>query len=126
VGPVAFLGPHQLEDNAAWAVFLFASYLLGHLVFLIGSWFDGIYGWLRDRTLNAQIKRAAIRGAVSSWPLRAVVWSIFKHDRNLALDSARAVQQRVLAPLRAKDAINTFQWSKAVLNIESSQSLALV
>ncbi len=56
VGP-AVLGDRyaKLEGTQAWAAFLFASYLLGHLVFLLGSWLDGIYDWLRDRTLNWQI-----------------------------------------------------------------------
>ena len=27
----------------AWAAFLFASQLLGHLIFLLGSWLDGFY-----------------------------------------------------------------------------------
>ena len=40
-----------LVGAEAWAAFLFASYLLGHLVFLLGSWLDGIYDWLWDRTL---------------------------------------------------------------------------
>lgn len=53
MGPVV-LGDRYatLAGAEAWAAFLFASYLLGHLVFLLGSWLDGIYDWLRDRTLN--------------------------------------------------------------------------
>lgn len=116
----------KLQGAAGWAAFLFASYLLGHLVFMIGSWFDGIYDWLSARTLNVQIKGAANRGSVSMWLVRAIVWSIFKHDRNLAMEKAREIKERALAPLQAKDAVNTFQWSKALLNIKSPQSLALV
>jgi hypothetical protein len=39
----------KLAGAEAWAAFLFASYLLGHLVFLLGSWLDGIYDWLHVR-----------------------------------------------------------------------------
>lgn len=39
----------------AWAAFLFASYLFGHLVFLLGSWLDEFYDWARHHTLNTQI-----------------------------------------------------------------------
>jgi hypothetical protein len=53
------MGPTVLGDRygmvavaQAWVAFLFASYLLGHLVFLLGSWLDGTDDWLRDRTLN--------------------------------------------------------------------------
>lgn len=72
VGP-AVLGDHyvNLEGAEGWAAFLFASYLLGHLVFLLGSWLDGIYDWLRDRTLNWQIRHVASTGRVLSWPIRA-------------------------------------------------------
>jgi hypothetical protein len=53
VGPVV-LGDRYatLAGVEAWAAFLFASYLLSYLVFLLGSWLDGIYDWLRYRTLN--------------------------------------------------------------------------
>lgn len=33
-----------LTSTQAWAAFLFASYLFGHLVFLLGSWQDEFYG----------------------------------------------------------------------------------
>ena len=44
MGPVV-LGERytKLAGAEASATFLFASYLLGHLVFLLGSWLDGIY-----------------------------------------------------------------------------------
>lgn len=58
VGPVVPRERYiKLDGAEAWAAFMFASYLLGHLVFLLGSWLDGIYDWLRDRTLNAMSRR---------------------------------------------------------------------
>ena len=126
VGP-AVLGDRYatLAGAEAWAVFLFASYLFGHLVFLLGSWLDGIYDWLRDRTLNWQIRHVASRGRVLSWPIRVCVSLVFKRERYLAVNRAAKVKESVLAPLQAKDAINAFQWCKALLNIESPQSLAV-
>jgi hypothetical protein len=49
VGPVV-LGDRyaKLAGAEAWAAFLFASYLLGHLVFLLGSWLDEIYDLFID------------------------------------------------------------------------------
>jgi hypothetical protein len=56
VGPLV-LGDRyaKLAGAEAWAAFLFASYLFGHMVFLLGSWLDEFYNWTRRYTLNAQI-----------------------------------------------------------------------
>ena len=45
----------RLAGAEAWAAFLFASYLFGHLVFLLGSWLDEFYDWARCYTLNMVI-----------------------------------------------------------------------
>jgi len=126
VGPVV-LGDRyaRIAGAEAWAVFLFASYRLGHLVFPLGSWLDGIYDWLRDRTLNWQIRDVAGRGRVLIWLIRPCVWLVFKRERNLAVNRAVKIKESALALLQAKDAINAFQWCKALLNIESPQSLAV-
>jgi hypothetical protein len=127
VGPVV-LGDRyaKLASAEAWAVFLFASYLFGHLVFLLGSWLDGIYDWLRDRTLNWQIRHVARRGHVLNWSIRTCVSLVFNRERNLAVNRAVQIKESTLAPLQAKDAINAFQWCKALLNVESPQILAVV
>lgn len=117
VGPVV-LGDRyaKLGGAQAWAALLFASYLFGHLVFLLGSWLDEFYDWVRRYTLNTQIMLLA----------RALVWLVFKRERNLAVDGATKIKQQALGPLQAKDAIKTFQWSKALLNVENPTSLAVV
>ncbi|MBK9316769.1 MAG: hypothetical protein IPM55_21365 [Acidobacteria bacterium] len=55
VGPV-ILGDRYatLTGAEAWAAFLFASYLFGHLVFLLGSRVDEFYDWARSYTVNTQ------------------------------------------------------------------------
>jgi len=55
VGPVV-LGDRytQLAGAQAWAAFLFASYLFGHLVFLLSSWLDEFYDWAPCSTFNTQ------------------------------------------------------------------------
>lgn len=41
VGPVVLGSRYgQLAGAEAWAAFLFASHLLGHLVLMLGSWLD--------------------------------------------------------------------------------------
>jgi NUDIX domain len=127
VGP-AVLGQEYsaLVDTKGWTAFLFTSYLVGHLVFLLGSWLDEFYDWARGHTLNAQIKRLASRGQVLSWPMRSLVWLSFKGESNLAVERAGRIKRQVLEPLQAHNAINTFQWCKAFLNVESPASLAIV
>jgi ADP-ribose pyrophosphatase YjhB (NUDIX family) len=127
------LGPVVLGDQYAalsgsrgWAAFLFASYLLGHLVFLLGSWLDEFYDWARGFTLNAQIKRLARRGRPLPWPARVAIWLVFKGERNVAVERAGKVKQQALGALAAQDAINTFQWCKAWLNVKSPASMAVV
>lgn len=85
VGPVVLGDRYAALDGAqAWRTFLFASYLSGHLVFLLGSRLDGIHDWPRDRTLNRQIRHVASTGRVMHRPLRSCVWLVFKRERNLA------------------------------------------
>jgi ADP-ribose pyrophosphatase YjhB (NUDIX family) len=116
----------ELAGAAGWAAFLFSSYLFGHLVFLLGSWLDEFYDQARHRTLNVQIQRAA-RGRVPSWQIvRLFVWLVFKRERNLAVRCADSIKELALEPLAGQQAINTFQWSKALLTAESPASLAVV
>jgi hypothetical protein len=37
---VLLLGPDSLGEAQGWLMFFFSSYLLGHFIFLIGSWLD--------------------------------------------------------------------------------------
>jgi ADP-ribose pyrophosphatase YjhB (NUDIX family) len=127
VGPLV-LGDRyaNLAGAQAWAAFLFASYLFGHLVFLLGAWLDEFYDWARRHTLNTQITRLARRGRLLPWLVRALIWLVFKGERNLAVERATRIKQQALGALQAKEAINTFQWSKAWLNAVCPASLAVV
>jgi hypothetical protein len=122
--PMGNVGPLVLGDRysklagaEAWAAFLFASYLFGHLIFLLGSWLDEFYDWARRYTLNTQIAMLARRGPLL--PPRALIWLVFKGKRNLAVDRAAKIKRQARSSLQAKDSINTFQWCKALLNAES-------
>jgi hypothetical protein len=61
-----------LAGAQAWAVFLFTSYLAGHLIFLLGSSLDEFYEGARRHTLNAQIARLARRDRLLPWLARAL------------------------------------------------------
>ena len=116
----------NLTEGQTWPTFLFASYLVGHLIFLLGSWLDEFYDWARGYTLNTQVFNLAQRGEPLNWFSRLLVWLVFKREQNLAVNRAGEIKKKYLGPLQAKDAINTFQWSKAVLAEESPQSSAAV
>ncbi len=128
VGPVV-LGCdryQELTDARGVAAFLVASYLVGHLVFLLGSWLDLPYDWLRHRSLNKQIIRLAHRGTLSPRCVRALSWIVFKQEQDLAVNCAGKIKEQALKPLQAQNAVNTFQWSKALLAQEHPESLATV
>jgi ADP-ribose pyrophosphatase YjhB (NUDIX family) len=96
-------------------------------IFLVGSWLDDIfYDWLRRRTVERQVYWLAHRSKGLALPLRILIWLIFKNERNLAVDRAAKIKRQVLNPLQAKDAVNTFQWCKALLLLQSQDSLAIV
>lgn len=116
-----------LDSTEGLAAFLLASYLLGHLIFLLGSWLDDLlYDAVRRRTLNAQIARLGRHGPLSWAITRMLVWLVFKDERDAAVGRARAIKEAVLSPLGAQDAINAFQWCKALLTIESPASFSEV
>jgi hypothetical protein len=96
----------KLDGAQAWAVFLFASYLFGQVIFLLGSWLDEFYDWLRDRTVNWQIEHVACRGRVLSSRILVCILILFKRDRNLAVNLAVKIKDQVLATLQAKGVIN--------------------
>ena len=123
---IPWIRSRELMGAEAWAAFLVTSYLFGHLAFLLGSWLDEVYGWVKRYTLNEQIVLLARRGKLLHWLPRALVWLVFKRDRNLALKRVDRIKAQTLAPLQAKDAINAFQWCKAVLAVDSPESFALV
>jgi hypothetical protein len=98
----------ELVGPEGWAAFLFVSYLLGHLVFLLGSWLDEFYDWARRYTLNTQIELLARRNRLLPRPARALIWLVFRGERNLAVNRAVRIKQQALRSLRAEDSMNTF------------------
>ncbi|MEK6804179.1 MAG: NUDIX domain-containing protein [Nitrospirota bacterium] len=116
----------ELTEAKGVAAFLVASYLVGHLVFLLSSWLDLPYDWLRHRSSNKQIIRLAHRGTLSPWFVRALCWIVFKQEQDLAVNCAGKIKEQALKPLQAQNAVNTFQWSKALLAQEHPDGLATV
>lgn len=90
VGPLIF-GPlisAPADASTKWVVFLVAAYFIGHLIFLVGSYVDPVYGFLRSR-LNPYTNESAYQCAVAI--------------RDAIIDK------------RERQALNAFQWSRAIL-----------
>jgi hypothetical protein len=91
--------PKAVGDAQIWVVFFFASYLLGHFVFLLASFLDGL---VYDRA-RKKLK-----------PL----------SKDLAYQKARVIKQRHLQEEDGREVVNTFQWVKAKMNLEFPAALS--
>jgi 8-oxo-dGTP pyrophosphatase MutT (NUDIX family) len=114
------------KGNAGWIVFVFASYLLGHLVFLVSAWLDEFYDWTRNATLDKQIRQLAWHDRLMPWWKRLPLWLVFKRERNIAVDRAGRIKRHYLGKIGCSSAVNNFQWSKARLAIDHPESLVTV
>ncbi len=116
----------KLADAEGWMVFLFSSYLLGHFIFLLGSWVDELYDAIRKATYEGQIKQLAKGEKLSSVLAGWLAMRFFKKDVDQAVRQAVRIKEYYLDPLKASSAINAFQWCKAKLTIEHPEAMATV
>lgn len=93
------LFPAIPPGTAGWVIFLFAAYLLGHIVFLLGSYLDNIYDPIRKRV----------------WP----------KENDFAFQQADRLKRERLGADAAK-AINTYQWARAILTLHHPAGMAEV
>jgi 8-oxo-dGTP pyrophosphatase MutT (NUDIX family) len=121
---------YPLEGAEAGAVFLFASYLLGHFLFLFGSKLDDlVYDRVRNWTDWGQISRRLAKGKnLSASRLRRLATSsyLFSTSADNAVQQVQRIKARALQGLGAQDAINAFQWSKARLTKDHQTGLLAV
>jgi ADP-ribose pyrophosphatase YjhB (NUDIX family) len=115
-----------MSASEKWMLFALSSYLAGHFIFLLASWLDELYDFLRRKTLNQTIKQLARTGRLRPRFLRALVWLVFKREQDRAVDRVGRLRRHHLKPLGAQDAVNTFQWAKARLTLEKPEALAVV
>jgi ADP-ribose pyrophosphatase YjhB (NUDIX family) len=118
----------ELAGPEGWAVFLVASYLAGHFVFLFSSWLldDHFYDPVRAGTYMRQVRRLAKREKLSPWLARALASILFKQDVDRPLFQAERLKAFRLACSEASSAINTFQWCKARLALDHAEATANV
>jgi predicted NUDIX family NTP pyrophosphohydrolase len=117
----------ELGREQGVSAFLFCSYLLGHFVFLIGSWLlDEVYGRVRDATTARQIERLADGGTLVPRPLRWLAARWFTADTDHAVAEVLRIKHHHLEPLGAAAAVNAYQWAKARLTLEAPAALEAV
>ena len=81
----------KLAETEGWMVFFFSSYLLGHFIFLLGSWLldDHVYDRIRNATYEEQIKRLARGEKLSSGIARWLAARLIKGISDQAVDLFR-------------------------------------
>lgn len=129
MGPPLFGDAYlKLVNNEGWIAFLFSSYLLGHFIFLLGSWLldDHVYDRIRNATYEEQIKRLGKGRKLSSVIARCLAARFIKPVSDQAVSLAVRIKDYYLDPLNAASAINAFQWCKARLAFERPEALATV
>lgn len=111
-----------------WAVFLAASYLVGHFVYLLSAWLldDYFYDPVRKATYSRQVQRLAKGERLSPWLARVLAGILFKENSDRALRQAEHLKDYGLGCSEAYSAINTFQWCKARLALEHPEAMATV
>jgi 8-oxo-dGTP pyrophosphatase MutT (NUDIX family) len=119
----------QWNVTEGWMVFLFCSYLLGHFIFLLGSMLDQfVYDPFRRLAYWGQIERLANGKNLSSSPLRAAAESklFFSRTADKAVIQTERLKSRVFNTISASEAVNAFQWCKAVLSVLHPAGLVTV
>ena len=120
---------YPLADTEAWIAFLFTSYLLGHLIFMLGSALDDlIYDPLRRCTSLGQMGRLARGKGLSArlWRRMAESRWLFGSNADAAVIQTQRIKARSLHTLTDINVINAFQWSKARLSKEHPEGLVAV
>jgi 8-oxo-dGTP pyrophosphatase MutT (NUDIX family) len=129
VGPL-LLGRDNYDDldgSQGWVAFAFTSYLLGQLLFLIGSLLDDrVYDPIRKRTDREQIARLLSHRKLSPKFVRWLAGVFFKKHPDEAISRVIPLKESYLRRLEAPNAVNPFQWCKARLAMEHPEALAMV
>ena len=90
--------PSVKSDTEGWIVFLVIAYILGHFIFLLGSWLDRIYDVMLERLLPKK----------DNLPFQEAFKIMIRHLDSNVID---------------KEAIKVFQWVKCRLAISHPSAL---
>jgi 8-oxo-dGTP pyrophosphatase MutT (NUDIX family) len=110
-----------------WIVFIFSSYLLGHLVFLLGSLLDDLlYDKVRNGTYEGQVRRLAAGEERPAWLSRWVAGKVMKNRYDATLRRAIDIRNAYVADPEGPDVINAFQWCKVHLALNHRDAVPVV
>src|ERR1700692_1372116 len=86
----------KLAGTEGWAVFLFTSYLVGHFIFLVGSWLlaDRVYDPIRKATDARQVKCLAAGENLSPKLARWLAACFFRNSVDDAVHQAERIKER--------------------------------
>jgi len=96
--PIKGLIPVPEDEVEKWIFLAFASYFLGHLLFLAGSFLDDT---LYD-------------------PVRKLIW---RKSKDQAFCVADAIRREYITNDAAGEAVNTFQWAKARIMLQHPEAI---
>ena len=85
-----------ISGNQYWLAFVFFSYLIGHVIFMIGSKIDGLYDYHRKKR-NPYINTSAFQ-------------------------CASQIKHKFLSETESK-AVNTYMWSTSILTTQYSDAI---
>lgn len=88
-----------ISGNQHWVAFLFFSYLIGHIVFMIGSSIDTLYDYHRKRRNP--------------------------YTNESAYQCATEIKQKLLTEVESKS-LNTYQWATSILTTDYPDAMAEV
>jgi len=128
VAKLGLSASYPISGPEAVAVYLFASYLLGHIIFLLSSVLDEpVYDRARGWTDWGQISKRLAEGAGlwAPWK-RKLAGRLFGSNPDAAVMQAQRIKARALYSLDAEGSVNTFQWCKARLTKDLPDGLLAV
>ncbi len=112
----------------AWVAFLVASYLIGHIIFLLGSFLDDLlYDVIRSKTMLRFISILANGGTPAFDGLAAKLSKhFFGDDPDKAVSIALRRKAIALDPLAANSSMNAYKWCRTLLLREHPEGYAAV
>jgi 8-oxo-dGTP pyrophosphatase MutT (NUDIX family) len=119
--------PWSLAEGEQVGVFVFASYVAGHAIFLAAAYLDSLlYDRVRRWTEFGQTIRLANGQPLSPRWSRKLAQRLFPGSPDAALIEAIHLKARAMDNQESWDAINAFQWAKARLTKELPEGLLTV
>lgn len=105
-----------------WISFVFASYFLGHFIFLVGSVLDTtVYDPYRKKFITREFEPAEDREQGEGH--KRFFEKLFPKEADLLYERARKIKEQHVGDSEGPEAISTFKWAKASIQLRGSAAL---